>query len=94
MRARLSILIALGLLMAGSLQLWLQFPNHFSDHLTRWQVQAYKDRTGTTSVPIPVDMSPRLWPKVVGMALLLGGAGFFVAGLRVGRRCSPRSPPP
>lgn len=85
MRARLSFFIALGLLMAGSLQLWLQFPNHFSDRLTRWEVQSYKDMTGTRSVPIPVDMSPRPWPKAIGVALVLGGAGLFVAALRANR---------
>jgi hypothetical protein len=89
MRKRLFILIGAGLLLSGGLQLWLQFPNHFSDYLTRWEVQAYKRQTGTSSVPIPVDMSPRIWPQVMGVGLLLAGAGFVVLGAYAIRRCSP-----
>jgi len=83
MRTRLVMLIAAGFLMTGGLQLWLQFPNHFSNYLTRWEVQDYKQRTGTSSVPVPVDRTSRLWPKIVGAGSLLSGVALFAVGIRM-----------
>lgn len=73
MRARLVMLIAAGCLLAGGLLLWLQVPNHFDNYLTRWAVQDYREQTGASSVPIPVDMRSRVWPSVIGIGLLLSG---------------------
>lgn len=88
MRARLLILIAVGCLSAGSLLLWLEAPNHFSNYLTQWTVQNYREETGTAGVSIPVDMRSRVWPTVIGTGLLLSGVFLFAMVIGLGMRRS------
>lgn len=88
MRARLVMLIAVGCLLAGGLLLWLETPNHFSNYLTRWTVQNYREETGAPGVSIPVDMRSRVWPTVIGMGLLLSGVFLFAMVIGLGTRRS------
>lgn len=86
MRPRLTMLIAVGCLLAGGFLLWLQVPNHSSNFLTRWAVQHYRDETGASSVPIPVDMRSRGWPSVTGIGLFLSGIALFTVAFGMGTR--------
>ena len=86
MRLRLVMLIAVGCLLTGSLLLWLQVPNHFSNYLTRWAVQDYRGETGASSVPIPIDMPSRVWPSAIGIGLLLSGAALFAVAIGMSTR--------
>ncbi len=86
MRARLVMLIAVGCLLAGSLLLWLEVPNHFSNYLTRWAVQNYREETRASGVSIPIDMRSRVWPTVIGMGLFLSGLFLFAMVIGLGTR--------
>lgn len=77
------MLIAAGCLMAGSLLLWLQFPNHYSNYLMRWEVQRYRAETGATDLQFSVDMSEHPWPNVIAVGLLLSGTALFTLGIGI-----------